>query len=108
MLTGFRGIPGSHTLYNKGDQDYEEMGLYSLVVMLMRVSRLRNVSGMPAKFKEQAADQGWLGLASMRLCCSGSPLEDIMADLRANFEGECSEVGMYLGYVQSRSQRGLS
>ncbi len=32
--TGFRGIPGSHTLYNKGDQDYEEMGLYSLRLRL--------------------------------------------------------------------------
>lgn len=34
MLTGFRGISGSHTLYNKGDQDYEEMGLYSLRLRL--------------------------------------------------------------------------
>lgn len=25
--------------------------------------------------------------------------EDIKADLRANFEGECSEVGMYLAMV---------
>ena len=52
--------------------------------------------GVPAsKFKEQAADEiSWaceheVGVAQ------GSP-EDIMADLRANFEGECSEVGMYL------------
>ena len=48
-----------------------------------------------SKFKEQKADElAWaceheVGVAQ------GAP-EDIMADLRANFEGECSEVGMYL------------
>ncbi len=26
--------------------------------------------------------------------------EDIMADLRANFEGECSEVGTYLQWLE--------
>ena len=25
--------------------------------------------------------------------------EDILADLRANFQGECSEVGMYLSLI---------
>ena len=52
--------------------------------------------GVPAsKFKEQASEgMAWaceheVGVAQ------GSP-EDIMMDLRANFEGECSEVGMYL------------
>ena len=51
--------------------------------------------GVPAsKFKEQASEgMAWaceheVGVAQ------GSP-EDIMMDLRANFEGECSEVGMY-------------
>ena len=33
--------------------------------------------------------------------------EDIVADLRANFEGECSEVGMYR-HGARRSSRGLS
>ena len=52
--------------------------------------------GVPAsKFKLQESEgMAWaceheVGVAQ------GSP-EDIMMDLRANFEGECSEVGMYL------------
>ena len=51
--------------------------------------------GAPAsKFQEMAAEMGWaaehvVGIAS-------DVTEDIKADLRANFNGECSEVGMYL------------
>ena len=62
--------------------------------------------GVPAsKFKEQAADEtSWeceheVGVAQ------GSP-EDIMADLRANFEGECSEVGMYLAMARVAHREG--
>ena len=48
----------------------------------------------PDKFTEQKASISWpaehiVGAAS------GAP-EDILEDLRANFSGECSEVGMYL------------
>ena len=35
----------------------------------------------------------------------GSP-EDIMMDLRANFEGECSEVGMYLAMSRVAHREG--
>ena len=51
--------------------------------------------GAPAsKFTEQAGEMTWaaehvVGIAS-------DVPEDIKADLRANFNGECSEVGMYL------------
>ena len=31
--------------------------------------------------------------------------EDILADLRANFQGECSEVGMYLALVYITTYR---
>ena len=34
--------------------------------------------------------------------------EDILADLRANFEGECSEVGMYLAMARVAHREGLS
>ena len=34
--------------------------------------------------------------------------EDIIEDLRANFNGECSEVGMYLAMARVASQRRLS
>ena len=52
--------------------------------------------GVPAsKFKEQAADETSWACEHEVGVAQGSP-EDIMADLRANFEGECSEVGMYL------------
>lgn len=62
--------------------------------------------GVPAsKFKEQAADEiSWaceheVGVAQ------GSP-EDIMADLRANFEGECTEVGMYIAMSRQAIREG--
>ena len=49
-----------------------------------------------SKFIEQAAEMSWaaehvVGVGKLE----GVP-EDIIADLRSNFEGECSEVGMYL------------
>ena len=53
------------------------------------------ICGAPAeKFVEQAGEKAWnsehvLGVAS-------EVPEDIKNDLRSNFEGECSEVGMYL------------
>ena len=61
--------------------------------------------GVPAsKFKEMDAQLGWaceheVGVAQ------GCP-EDIMADLRANFEGECSEVGMYLAMSRVAHREG--
>ena len=36
----------------------------------------------------------------------GSP-EDIMMDLRANFEGECSEVGMYLAMSRVATEKDI-
>jgi rubrerythrin len=46
------------------------------------------------KFKEQGDDLTWAAEHVVGVAQGSS--EDIMADLRANFEGECSEVGMYL------------
>mgnify|MGYP000122695232 CR=1 FL=1 len=34
--------------------------------------------------------------------------EDIMADLRANYEGECKEVGMYLAMARVAHREGYS
>ena len=51
--------------------------------------------GVPAsKFKEQASEGMTWACEHEVGVAQGSP-EDIMMDLRANFEGECSEVGMY-------------
>ena len=62
--------------------------------------------GVPAsKFKLQESEgMAWaceheVGVAQ------GSP-EDIMMDLRANFEGECSEVGMYLAMARVAEREG--
>ena len=62
--------------------------------------------GVPAsKFKLQESEgMAWaceheVGVAQ------GSP-EDIMMDLRANFEGECSEVGMYLAMARVAHREG--
>ena len=55
--------------------------------------------GVPgAKFKEQAGDRTWA--AEHVVGVAKDVPEDIKADLRANFEGECSEVGMYLAMAR--------
>ncbi|MBP5308247.1 MAG: NADH peroxidase [Clostridia bacterium] len=59
-----------------------------------------------AKFVEQKEDMVWasehvLGVAQ------GSP-EDIIADLRSNFNGECSEVGMYLAMARVAYREGYA
>ena len=51
------------------------------------------------KFKEQAGEKTWAAEHVVGVA-QGAP-EDIMADLRANFEGECSEVGMYLAFEEA-------
>lgn len=51
--------------------------------------------GVPAeKFKKQEEEMAWAAEHVVGIAKGAS--EDIMADLRANFNGECSEVGMYL------------
>jgi rubrerythrin len=47
-----------------------------------------------SKFQEQAGEMTWAAEHVVGVAQGVS--EDILADLRANFEGECSEVGMYL------------
>ena len=47
-----------------------------------------------AKFIEQSEEMTWASEHVVGVA-QGAP-EDIIADLRANFTGECSEVGMYL------------
>lgn len=56
------------------------------------------------KFKLQDENMSWaceheIGVAK------GAP-EDILKDLRANFEGECSEVGMYLAMSRAAHREG--
>ena len=51
--------------------------------------------GVPAsKFKEQSGDMAWASEHVVGVA-QGAP-EDILEGLRADFRGECSEVGMYL------------
>jgi Rubrerythrin len=47
-----------------------------------------------SKFTEQKDDMTWAAEHVVGVAQGSS--EDIMSDLRANFNGECSEVGMYL------------
>ncbi len=56
------------------------------------------------KFKEQAGELSWSAehVVGVAQGCS----EDIMADLRANFEGECTEVGMYLAMARVAHREG--
>ena len=57
-----------------------------------------------SKFKEQEGDKVWAAEHVVGVA-QGAP-EDIMADLRANFEGECSEVGMYLAMARVAHREG--
>ena len=56
------------------------------------------------KFKEQAGEREWAAEHVVGVAKGVS--EDILADLRANFEGECSEVGMYLAMARVAHREG--
>ena len=63
------------------------------------------VCGVPAeKFKKQEGEMSWAAEHVVGVAQGAS--EDIMADLRANFEGECSEVGMYLAMSRQADREG--
>ena len=63
------------------------------------------VCGVPAsKFKEQAADKVWAAEHIVGVA-NGAP-EEIIEGLRANFTGECSEVGMYLAMARVAHREG--
>ena len=61
--------------------------------------------GAPAsKFKEQSVDGGW---ACEHVVGVAKGVEkDIIDDLRANFTGECTEVGMYLAMSRVAEREG--
>ena len=57
-----------------------------------------------SKFKEQSADRTWAAEHVVGVAQGVS--EDILEDLRANFAGECSEVGMYLAMARVAHREG--
>jgi rubrerythrin len=64
------------------------------------------VCGAPStKFQEQAAGERSWAAEHVVGVAKGVP-EDILMDLRANFEGECSEVGMYLAMSRVAHREG--
>ena len=56
------------------------------------------------KFKEQVGERTWACEHEVGVAQGVS--EDIIADLRANFEGECCEVGMYLAMARVAYREG--
>ncbi len=58
----------------------------------------------PEKFQELTGERTWASEHVVGVAQGAS--EDIMADLRANFEGECSEVGMYLAMSRVAHREG--
>ncbi len=61
--------------------------------------------GAPAsKFNKQEGDMTWAAEHVVGVAKGVS--EDIIADLRANFQGECSEVGMYLAMARVAYREG--
>ena len=57
-----------------------------------------------SKFIEQTEEKTWA--AEHVVGVASDVPEDIKADLRANFEGECSEVGMYLAMARVAYREG--
>ena len=57
-----------------------------------------------SKFIEQQAERTWAAEHIVGVAQGVS--EDIIKDLRANFEGECSEVGMYLAMARVAHREG--
>ena len=63
------------------------------------------VCNAPAeKFTAQGAEMTWAAEHVVGVAQGAS--EDIMADLRANFNGECTEVGMYLAMARVAHREG--
>ena len=56
------------------------------------------------KFTVQPGEKVWASEHVVGVAQGAS--EDIMADLRANFEGECTEVGMYLAMARVAHREG--
>ncbi len=59
-----------------------------------------------SKFTEQSGEMTWAAEHVLGVAQGAS--EDIMKDLRANFEGECSEVGMYLAMSRVALREGYA
>ncbi len=57
-----------------------------------------------SKFKEQTDEKAWA--AEHVVGSAADAPEDIKKDLRANFEGECSEAGMYLAMSRAAVREG--
>ena len=57
-----------------------------------------------SKFTKQEAEMTWAAEHVVGIAKGVS--EDILADLRANFQGECSEVGMYLAMARVAFREG--
>ena len=57
-----------------------------------------------SKFAAQTGEREWAAEHVVGVAKGVS--EDILADLRANFEGECSEVGMYLAMARVAHREG--
>ena len=57
-----------------------------------------------SKFVEQSGEMGWAAEHVVGVA-NGVP-EDVIEGLRANFEGECSEVGMYLAMARVAHREG--
>ena len=67
-------------------------------------ARCPQCSAPASKFVEQAGDMTWA--AEHVVGVAADVPEDIKADLRANFNGECSEVGMYLAMARVAFREG--
>lgn len=58
------------------------------------------------KFEEQTGEMNWAAEHKIGVAKEAGVSEDIIMDLRANFEGECTEVGMYLAMARVAHREG--
>ena len=59
-----------------------------------------------SRFQVHQAEEGKTWAAEHVVGVAKGAPEDIIADLRANFQGECSEVGMYLAMARVAHREG--
>ena len=102
-------IPIINDYERKGEYKNEEICMWCLWLCLRRRSSAADYvcpvcKATADKFQEQASDLSWAAEHVVGIAKGVS--EDILADLRANFEGECSEVGMYLAMARVAHREG--
>ncbi|MBQ7299375.1 MAG: Rrf2 family transcriptional regulator [Clostridia bacterium] len=120
MIERVRGIPKSETQnsnpnYNQISEETEIRRNFTMKKFVCKVcgyihegeaapEKCPQCKAPASKFEEQKGDMTWA--AEHTVGVAQGVREDIIEDLRANFMGECTEVGMYLAMARVAHREG--